>query len=48
MLAMTDGGRTYTEDEILSWGRDAGFAPGTGECIDERSYLVRMRKAGDA
>jgi SAM-dependent methyltransferase len=44
MLAMTEGGRTYTEEEILSWGREAGFVPETGERIDERSYLVRMRR----
>jgi hypothetical protein len=44
MLAMTDGGRTYTEEEILSWGREAGFTPQPGERIDERSYLVRMRR----
>jgi len=48
MLAMTDGGRTYTENEMLSWGRDAGFAPEPGERIDERSFLVRMRKPGEA
>jgi hypothetical protein len=46
MLAMTDGGRTYTEAEILSWGREAGFAPEPGERIDDRSYLIRMRKPG--
>ena len=40
---MTDRGRTYTEEEILSWGRDAGFTPEPGERLDERSYLVRMR-----
>jgi hypothetical protein len=48
MLAMTDGGRTYTEDEILSWGTEAGFAPRPGERIDDRSFLVRMRKSRDA
>jgi SAM-dependent methyltransferase len=44
MLAMTDGGRTYTEDEMLEWGREAGFEAEAGERIHERSYLVRMRK----
>jgi hypothetical protein len=44
MLAMTDRGRTYTEEEILSWGRDAGFTAEPGERLDERSYLVRMRR----
>jgi SAM-dependent methyltransferase len=44
MLAMTDGGRTYTEEEIHAWGRAAGFEAGPGERIDERSYLVRLRR----
>lgn len=45
MLAMTEGGRTFTEEEILSWGREAGFAFESGERIDARSYLVRLKKA---
>jgi hypothetical protein len=44
MLAMTEGGRTYTEDEILSWGKAVGFVPEPGVRINERSYLVRMRR----
>jgi hypothetical protein len=44
MLAMTDGGRTYTEDEILEWARQAGFEPEPGERIDDRSALVRFRR----
>jgi predicted O-methyltransferase YrrM len=45
MLAVTSGGRTYTEAEILSWGRAAGLQAGPGERVAERSFLVRMRKA---
>lgn len=48
MLAMTDGGRTYTEDEILSWGSAAGFARERGERVDDRSFLVKMKKTRQA
>jgi SAM-dependent methyltransferase len=44
MLAMTDGGRTYTEAEIAAWGREAGFTFGGGERLDARSYLVHLRR----
>jgi hypothetical protein len=45
MLAMTEGGRTYTEREMLDWGRQAGFEPEGGERVSARSYLVRLRRA---
>jgi predicted nicotinamide N-methyase len=44
MLASTPAGRTYTEEEILSWGEAAGFVPEKGERLSGRSYLVRMRR----
>jgi SAM-dependent methyltransferase len=44
MLAMTEGGRTYTEREMMDWGRKAGFEPAGGERVSERSYLVCLRK----
>jgi len=44
MLVMTEGGRTYTEDEILAWGTDVGFIAEPGERLHERSYLVRLRR----
>jgi SAM-dependent methyltransferase len=44
MLAMTSGGGTFTEHEILDWGRAAGFSAEPGERIDERTSLVRLRR----
>ncbi len=44
MLASTPAGRTYTEEEIVSWGEAAGFVRETGERLSGRSYLVRMRR----
>ncbi len=44
MLAMTSAGRTYTEEEILDWGRAVGFGAEPGESIDERTRLVRLRR----
>jgi len=44
MLAMTAEGRTYTEEEILSWGRDAGLEPGGTERIDDRATLITLRR----
>jgi SAM-dependent methyltransferase len=44
MLAMTPGGRTYTEAEIASWGREAGFAFEGGVRVNERSYLLAFRR----
>ena len=44
MLAMTDGGRTYTEAEIASWGTEAGFTFTGGERLNARSYLVHLRR----
>jgi SAM-dependent methyltransferase len=44
MLAMTPGGRVYTEAEIHEWGREAGYSPEPGTRIDDRSYIVRLRK----
>ena len=48
MLAMTPGGRTYTEREILDWGREAGFVAEPGEQVDEGASLVRLRRPRDS
>ena len=45
MLAMTQGGRSYTAAEIGAWGRAAGFDVEPGERLAERSYLVRLRRS---
>jgi predicted O-methyltransferase YrrM len=45
MLAGTDGGRTYTEEEIRSWGEAAGFHFSTGRRLTRRSYLIEFRKS---
>ena len=45
MLAMTRAGRTYTEEEIVSWGAASGLVFERGERISERSYLIELRKA---
>ena len=47
MLAMTPGGRSYTEEEITSWCRSTGFEPEGVERIDERSCLLRYRRIGE-
>jgi hypothetical protein len=44
MLAMTDGGRTYTEAEIAGWGTDAGFTFAGGERLNARSYLIHLHR----
>jgi SAM-dependent methyltransferase len=44
MLAMTDGGRTYTEAEIAAWGAEAGFTFAGGERLNARSYLVHLTR----
>jgi SAM-dependent methyltransferase len=44
MLAMTPGGRTYTEQEIAAWGEAAGFLCEGGERIHARSYLLTLRR----
>jgi hypothetical protein len=44
MLAMTDGGRAYTEAEIAAWGKEAGFAFEGGERLSGRSYLIHLRR----
>lgn len=44
MLVMTEGGRTYTADEIIAWGTEAGFIAEPGVRLHERSYLVRLRR----
>jgi roadblock/LC7 domain-containing protein len=44
MLAMTAGGRTYTEREIAAWGEAAGFTFASGERIHARSYLLSFRR----
>ncbi len=44
MLAMTRGGRTYTEAEYHAWGAAAGFVPRPGKRIDGRSFLVFLER----
>ncbi len=44
MLAMTAGGRTYTEAEIVSWGAGAGLERERAARLGERSVLVILRK----
>jgi hypothetical protein len=44
MLAMTPEGRTYTEEEIHAWARDAGFAPEGTDRIDGRTVLLHLRR----
>jgi hypothetical protein len=44
MLAMTPEGRTYTEEEIHAWAREAGFAPEASDRIDERTVLLHLRR----
>lgn len=46
MLADTPAGRTYTEEEILSWGAAAGFLSEGGERLSGQAHLVRMRRPG--
>ncbi len=45
MLAMTPGGRTYTEAEIAGWGRESGFRRERGDRLSERSFLIVLRRA---
>ncbi|MBP7146382.1 MAG: hypothetical protein KBD01_02470 [Acidobacteria bacterium] len=45
MLAMTEGGRTYTVAEIEEWGRDAGFEPLRDDRVNDSSHLVYLRRA---
>lgn len=44
MLAMTPGGRAYTEREIHTWGREAGLVPEPSDRIEGRSWLLRLRR----
>ncbi len=44
MLAMTAGGRTYTEAELAGWGRSAGFEPEPGRRLGPRSFLLTLRR----
>lgn len=44
MLAMSRGGRTYTESEIVSWAEQAGFEHESSERLSERSFLILFRK----
>lgn len=47
MLAMTPGGRTYTEAEIHGWAEAAGFTPEASERIDGRTVLLHLRRPGN-
>ncbi len=44
MLAMTDGGATYTADEIESWGRAAGLRVAGAVRLSGRSELITLGK----
>jgi SAM-dependent methyltransferase len=44
MLAMTEGGATYTAREIEAWGRAAGLVPESAERISPLSELITLRK----
>ncbi len=44
MLAMTEQGRTYTEGEFVAWGEQAGLAHDGSRRLDERSFLVVLRR----
>lgn len=44
MLAMTEGGRTYTVEEIERWLVEAGFTPSGCRKISERSTLITARR----
>ena len=46
MLAMTDGGTTYTAGEIEEWGRASGFVPERRERLSPMSELITLRKPG--
>jgi len=46
MLAMTTGGRTYTEAELASWGEAAGFEASPGRRPGPRSFLLTLRRPG--
>lgn len=46
MLAMTDGGTTYTAHEIEAWGRAAGLEPERRERLSPMSELITLRKPG--
>ena len=46
MLAMTDGGTTYTAGEIEEWGRRAGLLPERRERLSPMSELITLRKPG--
>ena len=44
MLAMTTGGRTYTEAELAAWGTAAGFVAEPGRRLGPRSFLLTLRR----
>ena len=44
MLAMTAGGRTYTEAELAAWGAAAGFVAEPGRRLGLRSFLLTLRR----
>jgi hypothetical protein len=44
MLAMSDGGRTFTEEEVLAWAEQAGFVRLAGLRINDRSHLVMFHR----
>lgn len=44
MLAMTAGGRTYTEAELAGWGAAAGFQASSGRRLGLRSFLLTLTR----
>lgn len=45
MLVGTEGGRSYTADEMEAWAHEAGFATERVLRLDERSLLLILRRA---
>ena len=44
MLAMTPGGRTYTEQEVEEWAREVGLEPAGLKRLSERSGIASFRR----
>ena len=47
MLLKTEGGNTYTEDEIAGWLRGAGFREPETAQVDEDRHLITAVRGGD-
>jgi SAM-dependent methyltransferase len=44
MLANTEGGRTYTEKELVGWAEEAGLQRVSSQRLSPRSCLLQLRK----